>query len=65
MELSYAAEFALDHDMLQIVSDYPEKAKQIIKLLQETASWYPRQLSKEAASHWKVLNDKFKVFRLT
>ena len=65
MELSYAAKFVLEHDMLDIISTSPARAKQIIKLLHETESWYPDRLSKEAASNWRFLNEKFLVFPIT
>ena len=62
MELSYAAQFAMYRDVLEIISDYPDRAMQIVKLIKETAPWYPAKLSREAAQNWELLNARFCVF---
>jgi hypothetical protein len=62
MELSYAVRFAGDKDILEIIGEYPDRAKQIITLIKETGPLYPSGLSTEAAQNWQLLNDKFSVF---
>jgi hypothetical protein len=62
VELSYAVLFIADKDIVEILSDHPDKTKQIIRLVKETAPWYPAGLSREAAQNWDLLNYKFNVF---
>jgi len=62
IELSYAALFVESKGIIDILSEDPKKAKEIIGLIKETAPWRSSGLSKEAAQNWELLNDIFRVF---
>ena len=62
IELSYAAVFVENKGIIDILSEDPTKAKEIIGLIKETAPWRSSGLSEEAAQNWELLNDKFRVF---
>ena len=62
MELSFAVLFTEGKAIVDILSEDPKRAKEIIRLIKETAPWHSAGLSKEAAQNWELLNGKFSVF---